>query len=59
MNESSVPRDARTNDPTVRNLMDNLEDTTAEEMEQASQSILSIQVEGKKDSGPSLSCCGP
>ncbi len=59
MNESTFPLDALPNDPTVRNLMDKLEDTTAEEIEQAAQSVRSVQVEGKKDSAPSLSCCGP
>ena len=58
LNESVFPLDALTNDPNIRNLLEQLKDATEEEKEQAAQSVLSVQVEGRKDSGLSVSCCG-
>ena len=57
-NETIFPLDALTNDPNVQSLMDKLENTTAEEMERAAQSVRSVKVEGMKDLEPSLGCCG-
>ena len=56
-NETIFPLDALTNDPTVQSLMDKLENTTAEEIARAAQSVRSVQVEGTKDLEPSLGCC--
>ena len=59
LKESTFPLDPLTNDPNVRDLSEKLGDATEEEREQAAQSVLSVQVEGRKDPGPGLSCCGP
>ena len=56
-NETIFPLDALMNDPNVRNLSEKLENATAEEKEQAAQSIMSVQVEGRKALGPGFTCC--
>ena len=59
LKEATFPLDALTNDPNVRDLSEKLGDATEEEREQAAQSVLSVQVEGKKAYAPGLGCCGP
>ena len=59
LKESTFPLDPLTNDPNVRDLSEKLGDATEEEREQAAQSVLSVQVEGKKAYAPGLGCCGP
>jgi len=57
MRETAYPLEGLANDPNVRNLAEKLTEVSAEEMQQAAHSVLSVQVEGKKASESALGCC--
>lgn len=56
--ETTFPIKMLANDPNFENLPEELSKMPKEDLEAATDAVASIKVEGRKEFGPGLSCCG-